>query len=237
MDDSLKWERYSALGGAVLFIVLVIASIVIPGSTPMASDSAAKILKYFRDHKDSIELAAFIGGLAAIPILWWAGSLWARLSRAERGQPRLALIAVLGLVVGGAGQLVSSAILSSVALRLDGVGANGARFFFVLAMAAAAAGSVGLAVLVLATSVLVFRTGVFPRWVGWLGVIDAIAFLVASYAVATTSDTIAAIGFASFILWAIWLLAVSVIIFRGVGTPATSTPPVHTPEPQTIAGG
>src|SRR5689334_20842200 len=122
MDDSLKGERYAALGGGVLFIVLVIASIVIPGSTPMSSDSPTKILNYFRDHKHEIEVAAFIGGLAAVPILWWAGSLWARLRRAEGGQPRLALVAVLGLLVGGAGQLVSSSVLSTVALRLDSVG-------------------------------------------------------------------------------------------------------------------
>jgi hypothetical protein len=237
VDDSLKWERYSALGGGILFIVLVVASILIPGSTPMASDSPTKILNYFRDHKDSIELAAFIGGLAAVPILWWAGSLWARLRRAEGGQPRLALVAVLGLVLGGAGQVVSGAVLSTVALRLDAVGPNSARFFFVLGTGAAAAGSVGLAVMVLATSVLVFRTGVFPRWVGWLGAIDAIAFLVASYSVASTSDTIAAFGFASFILWAIWILTLSIIMFRGHEATSPSAAPVRAPEPQPVAGG
>jgi hypothetical protein len=237
VDDSMKWERYAALGGGVLFIVLVIASIVIPGSTPMSSDSPTKILNYFRDHKHSIEVAAFIGGLATIPILWWAGSLWARLRRAEGGQPRLALIAVLGLLVGGAGQLVSSAVLSTVALRLDGVSANGARFFFVLSTGAASVGSVGLAVLVLATSVLVFRTRVFPIWVGWLGVVDAIAFLVASYAVASTSDTIAAFGFAAFILWAIWLLTLSIIMFRGHEATAVTAAPTGTPQPEPVVGG
>jgi hypothetical protein len=237
MDDSLKWERYSALGGGILFIVLVIASIVIPGSTPMASDSQTKILNYFRDHKDSIELAAFIGGLATIPILWWAGSLWARLRRAEGGQPRLALIAVLGLVLGGAGQLMSGAVLSTVALRLTDIGANSVRFFFVLGTGAAAAGSVGLAVLVLATSVLVFRTGVFPKWVGWLGAIDAIAFIVASYSVASTSSTIAAFGFASFILWAIWLLALSIIMFRGHEPARAPVAPARAPTPEPVAGG
>jgi hypothetical protein len=213
VDDSMKWERYAALGG-ILFVVLVIASIVIPGSTPKSSDSAAKILTYFREHKNSIEVAAFVGTLAAVPILWWAGSLWARLRRAEGGQPRLALIAVLGLVLGGAGQVVSGALTATVALELSSVGTGAARFFFVLSMGAGSAGSVGLAVLVIATSVLVFRTRVFPIWLGWLGVIDGIAFLVASYAVASTSDGIAAVGFASFILWAIWLISLSVIMFR-----------------------
>ena len=236
MDDSLKWERYSALGGGVLFIVLVIASIVIPGSTPKSSDSATKILKYFHDHKHSIEVAAFVGGLATLPILWWAGSLWARMRRAEGGHPRLALIAVLGLVIGGAGQLVSSGVLSTVALRVDTVGANQARFFFLLSSGAGAAGAVGLAALVLATSILAFRTRVFPIWVAWLGVIDAIAFLVGSYAIASTSDTIAAFGFAAFILWAIWLLATSIIMFRAKPSAAAPAPAMNAPVAEPVVG-
>ena len=187
MDDSRSWERYGALGG-ILFVILVIVSIAISGSVPKASDSTAKILKYFRDNKDGIEVAAFVGGLATVPILWWAGSLWARMRRAENGQPRLALIAVLGLVLGGAGQLVASALTATVALQLDGVGASAAKFFFVLSLGAGAAGSIGIAVLVLATSALSFRTRVFPVWLAWVGAIDAVLFLVSSYAIASTSD-------------------------------------------------
>ena len=209
----MKWERYGALGG-ILFVILVVASIVIPGSPPSTSDSTAKILKYFRDNKDAIEVAAFVGGLAAVPILWWAGSLWARLRRAEGGQPRLALIAVLGLVLGGAGQVVSGAITATVVLQLSGVSANGTKFFYVLSVGAGSAGSVGLAVLVLATSVLVLRTRVFPGWLGGVGVVDAIAFLVASYRIASTSDAIATVGFVAFIIWALWIIVLSVIMFR-----------------------
>ena len=214
MDDSRKWERYGALGG-ILFVVVVIASIVVSGSTPKSSDSAAKILKSFQDHKDGIKVSAFIGGLAAVPILWWAGSLYARMRRAEDGQPRLALIAVLGLVLGGAAQVGMAAVDATVVLTIKTIGASGAKFFFVLGQGFAAAGSVGLAVLVLAVSVLAFRTRVFPIWLAWVGIIDAIAFLVASYSVATTDDAIGAFGFASFIIWAIWIIVTSVIMFRG----------------------
>src|SRR4051794_6126025 len=170
------------------------------GSTPMASDSASKILKSFQDNKDGIKIGAFIGGLAAVPVLWWAGSLYARMSRAEGGAPRLALIAVLGLVLGGAGQIGMSAIDATVVLTLKTVGANEAKFFFVLGQGFADAALVGLAVLVSAVSVLAFRARVFPIWVAWIGIIDALAFVVASCAVATTDDAIAGVGFAAFIL-------------------------------------
>ena len=213
VNEPTKWERYGALGG-IFFVVLVIVSIAVTGSTPKASDSAAKILKSFQDHKDGIKIGAFIGGLAAVPLLWWAGSLYARLRRAEGGQPRLALIAVLGLVVGGAGQVGMSAIDSTVVLTLKTVGANEAKFFFVLGQGFADAALVGLAVLTLAVSVLAFRTRVFPIWLAWIGIVDAIAFIVATYAVATTDDAIAGVGFAANIIWAIWIIATSAMMFR-----------------------
>jgi hypothetical protein len=213
VNQPTKWERYAALGG-VLFVVLVIVSIAVMGSTPKSSDSASKILKSFQDHKDGIKVGTFIGGLAAIPLLWWAGSLYARMRRAEDGQTRLALIAVLGLVLGGAGQIGMAAIDATVVLTLRSVGANEAKFFFVMGQNFASAALIGLAVLTFAVSVLAFRTRVFPIWVAWIGIVDAIAFVVASYAVATTGDAIGGVGFGAFILWAIWIIVTSVIMFR-----------------------
>jgi len=221
MNQPTKWERYGALGG-ILFVVLVIVSIAVTGSTPKASDSAAKILKSFQDHEDGIKVGAFIGGLAAVPLLWWAGSLYARMRRAEDGQTRVALIAVLGLVLGGAGQIGMSAIDATVVLTLKTVGANEAKFFFVLGQGFANAALIGLAVLTLAVSVLAFRTRVFPIWLAWVGIIDAILFIVASYAVATTDDAIAGIGFAAFIVWAIWIIVTSVIMFRSAEAPVAA---------------
>jgi hypothetical protein len=134
--------------------------------------------------------------------LRWAGSLWARLRRAEGGQPRLALVAVLGLVLGGASSVAAQAISATVAIEQKDVGASGAKFFFVLAQALGSGITFGVAALVLATSVLVLRTKVFPVWLGWVGLLDG------------TSSTISAFGFASFIIWAIWIITTSVIMFR-----------------------
>jgi len=191
VDDDSKWERYGALGG-ILFVVLVIVSGAVAGGNAMTSDSPAKILKYFHDHQSGIKIGAFLSVLATVPIIWWAGSLWARLHRSGDREFRLALIAVLGLLIGG----VES------------------KFFVVLSQTFGAGGLVGLAVLVFATSVAVFRHHAFPTWVGWLGVVDGLAFLVAGYTIATTNNGIGGVSFGAFILWAIWLIATSVVMFR-----------------------
>jgi hypothetical protein len=218
MDDT-KWERYGALGG-IVFVLLVIASIVVVGGNAMASDSAAKILKYFRDNKDGIKVGAFLSVLASVPIIWWAGSLWARLHRMGDRHNRLALIAVLGLLIGGAGNLTQTAVSAAVALQLPNIAPTTAKFFFILSLSFGAGGLIGIAVLLLAVSVATFRFRAFPSWIGWLGVVDAVVFLVAAYAIATTSDGIATLGFIAFILWAIWIIATSVVMYRATYEPA-----------------
>jgi hypothetical protein len=212
MDDN-RWERYGALGG-IVFVILVVASIIVTGGNAMASDSASKIVKYFNDHQDGIKAGAFLSVLASVPIIVWAGSLWARLNRVGDVHNRLALIAVLGLLIGGVGNLTQNAVNAGVALQLHSISASGVKFFFVLSQTFGAGGLVGLAVLVLAVSVAAFRLGAFPRWIGWLGVLDGIVFLVAAYSIATTSDAINALGFIAFILWAIWLIATSIVMYR-----------------------
>jgi hypothetical protein len=213
MDNDAKWERYGALGG-IVFVILLIVSIPMQGSMPDNTDSAAKILKWLQDHHSSIEIAAFLGALSALPIIVWAGSLWSRLHRAGDRQFRLALIAVLGLVVGGAGNLTQSAVTATLALEFRNLTGPTAKFFFILGGASSAAGAIGLATLVLATSVAAFRYRAFPKWVAWLGVLDGILFLVSGYSIATTSGGISFFGFLSFILWAIWIVATAIIMFR-----------------------
>jgi hypothetical protein len=213
MDES-KWERYGALGG-VVFVVLVIASLIAAGGTAMASDPADKILKYYRDNEDGLKVASYLGILAAVPIIWWAGSLWARLRRFGDRHDRLAVIAILGLLIAGAGNLTQTGVNAAVALDLDHVRADSAKFFFLLSQAFGGAGLVGIAVLVLAVSIATFRLGAFPRWVGWLGVVDGLAFLVGAAVIATTSDAINTFAFVGLILWAVWMVATSIVMYRG----------------------
>ena len=59
-----------------------------------------------------------------------------------------------------------------------------------------------------------FQTWVFPIWLGWVGFVNAIVFLVGSYAVATTSSAFGGLVLAGFIIVSIWIVVLSVIMFR-----------------------
>ena len=104
------------------------------------------------------------------------------------------MIAVLGLLIGGAGNLTQTGVSAAIAVDLKDVNASGAKFFVVMAQALGAGGLIGIAVLVFAVSAITFRTGTFPAWlrVGW--VVDGLLFLVAGYSIATTSKGISGFG-------------------------------------------
>ncbi len=212
MDD-VKWERYGAAAGLVFVILVLIASF-LPGESPPAiDDSAREIAKYFHGHSGAIQAGAFLSGLAGIAFLWFLGSLWSRIRRPEETR-RLATIAAGGGVVTLGLVLVGFAMNATIALRLTSLGLLGARFFYTLSTVVIAMASFSLAVLVIATSVAAIRAKVFPVWLGWLGVVLGVLWVVAGLGVATDNSVIFALGFIAFLLWVIWILVISFCLFQ-----------------------
>jgi hypothetical protein len=223
MDDS-RWERWSALGG-ILFVALVLASAFLPGSPPKPGDSAAKIAKFVTDKGDEIRWAGYLGALAAVPLFWFAGGVWRLLRRAEGGNPRLTVVAVLGIGFAVLAGAVGGIILGALGiLGVSGSGGVGlTRFFYVLSFNVGALTSFGAAVFVGAFSIIIVRSSVLPTLMGWLGALVAILFLVGGAVVASTRDAFFTISFVSFIAFAIWILVVSGLMLRGPSREAVAS--------------
>ena len=159
MDDA-KWEKYAALGG-VAFVVLSVVGTFIAGSPPAADDSATEIAEWFSDNAGAIQAGQFLNGLGLIALIWWAGSLFRKMARAEAGRPRLSVVAIVGFVFGGVFALVSGAILSATALRIDEIG-EGAEVFYVLACVLLSTSAFGLIAALAAINALSLRTKMLP---------------------------------------------------------------------------
>ncbi len=207
MDDT-KLEKWGALTG-VAFVVLVVGGAFLGGSPPKVSAPDAKIISFTRDNRDSLRVAAYLGGLAMILFLVFLGAVWARVRRAEGGSGRLAATAALG---GAAGIAIAGAA--------NGINAYGALHPLGSAgtyrLSTVMFGFLGFALLVFteAVSLVILRTKFLSSWLGWFGLLVALLWLVGSAAVATENDTIFAFGFVAFIAWALWLLALSILLFR-----------------------
>lgn len=223
MDDS-KWERWGAFGG-ILFVVLVAASAIIPGSPPKTSDSAAKIFKFVSDNGDELRWAAYIGGLAVIPLFWWLGSVWRLMRRGEGGSPRLAVGALGGVAFASVMAGIAGIILAVIPIYgVATLGKEPTRLFYVLSSNLGFATEFGVAVFVGAFSLVIVRSRVLPPIIGWLGLLVALVSIVGGAAVATTDDAIFAVAFAGFISFLVWVIIVSILMLRSAREPAAVTP-------------
>jgi len=204
--DENKFARYGLLAG-VGFAVLAAASGVIAGSPPMVSDGDPKILEYLTDKQDTLKIASYLGGLAAVFFLWFLGSLYGRLRTAEGAAGRLSRVAMMGGVVAIAVATAANGIQASAVLRPNpGLWRVSAQFF--------AYTGFPIAVFAAAVSVLIWSSGLLPKWFGYAGEAIAVAFLIAAGSVATENDTLATVGMVVFIVFAIWVVALSVQLYR-----------------------
>jgi prepilin signal peptidase PulO-like enzyme (type II secretory pathway) len=136
------------------------------------------------------------------------------MSAAEDGNHRLSVVALIGL--GGSGAMfgVHAAILAAVAINVDDVSADAAKFFLVMSSTVLSMGGAFLVAHLAAVNALAIRTGLLPRWLTVVGLVSAALFLVASLGTAIDSDAVMLFGFGGFIVWLVWILGTSAQMWR-----------------------
>jgi hypothetical protein len=212
--DERRSDRSLALAG-IVFVVLMLIAAFLPGSPPKPNDSAAKIVKFVTDKNDQLRWAGFVGALASIVLLGWLGAVWRMLRGAEGGAPRMAVGAALGAGMAAALFNAGGVLMSTVAIvGAPDIGPSGTRFFYLLFAGLGAAGGVGLALFVGATSTVIIETGVLPRALGWFGALVALVLLVGGGSIASTRDLFFVCGFVGLVGFALWAVIVSVLMYR-----------------------
>jgi Domain of unknown function (DUF4386) len=177
-------ERWAPIGGIVFVVLMVIGSIFV-GDLPSADDSDQEIADYLADsdnHTRNI-IGAYLWVVGALFFLWFLTGLRSDLRKAEGGTGVLSNLAFGAGVAFAAVWMVSAAALASVAyaIELGDAPVSDPDLVRVLAplgglLLLLGGGFAGLLVL-LAAALAIFRTGVFPRWLAWLGIVAAIVLL------------------------------------------------------------
>jgi hypothetical protein len=204
--DETKFARWGLLAGVGAAVLLVVSGF-IAGSPPMVSDSDKKIVDFLVDKQDSLKIGSYLGGLAGVLFLWFLGSLYGKIRAAEGGNGRLSRVAMMGGVATIGVAFAGNAIAANAALRPN-------PFEFRLASQFYGYTGFAIAVFVAAISVLIWSTGLLPKWFGYAGEALAVGWFVGAAGVSTESDTIATVGFVVFVVWAIWVAALSVMLYR-----------------------
>ena len=212
MEDA-KWERYAALGGFVFVVLNVIAGF-LPGTPPAIDDSTAKITAYFEDHATAIKISQLLAGVATIGLLWWLGSLWRMMCRAENERPRLAIVAAVSLGMGGTMAMMSGVFTAETAIQIDSI-KDGSKLFFELSTVAISAAGFFIVAFLSAVCALNYRTKMLPMWTSYLGWLAAAGFLASTGGSASGRPVFGFLGFGSFLVWCVWILAISTFMWRG----------------------
>jgi hypothetical protein len=195
-------SRFAPLLGA-LFVVLVAVAYVVAGDTPGHHAEGAEIRDAY-DSETQHQIAAFLGALGAVPLLFFAGYFRAVLRRLHPSGRLSANVALATAAVIAAGLAVQSLIHAALAeaaqtsefsdQALQALNALDGWSFYPIA--------IGVSTFLLASGVALLRgRRLFSPFVAWAAVVLGVLVLVPI------------VGFFAAILSGIWLVVISLMLW------------------------
>jgi hypothetical protein len=186
----------------VLFLVLLFVSFIVSGEPKDATHPANEVQQWYKDNKDSAEIGAFIGMLAAAALIFYAAYLRKVLAVAqgEGVGAMLPILVLIGATVVAVGGSIDNMLQFAIAERADDIPAASVQTiqaiwdndFLPLAL--------GVLVFNWAVGLSVLRSDVLPRWMGWAAILFAVLSILGP------------IGFAGVIGAALWVLVSSIML-------------------------
>jgi hypothetical protein len=192
---------FTPLSGALFVVLVIVAFVVLGGETPEPDDSAQKVVSFYTEHDTIQIIAAAVVALSTVPLLLFAATVREKARAALPDGSVLPGFAFAAAVVTAGGFLVAAAIHFALADLADEIRPAGAQALNALDGTMFLPFAVGIATLVLATSLTALRSDLLPSWLGWVGV----ALFVVSWS---------PVGFFAFALSGIWILVASVVLYR-----------------------
>ena len=228
MDATMR--RLAPLSGVVFVVLYVISTLVGMSDSPDFAGTPEEITEYFTDSKDEIIIGGLIGVVSIPFFVWFAGCLRSAIARVEGGTTRLASTAfgasIAAVAAGAAGLMIG--VMG--ALRVDEQDAISpavaTAYYDVSQILSFAAVPALLAAGLVATAVASLRyRAILPAWLAYLSLVLAVV------------NVIPPISWAGTLVGIIWVLVVSILLYRqGVeeetvatrvttGTPPAAQPP------------
>lgn len=152
----------------VAFVVVAVVSVLIGGEPTSADKPATEIVDFYVDNKSSIQVAAAVG-LAATALLVFFGGYLRGVLRAGAGEGEmLSLISFVGLVIVAVGLSIDGTISFALAERADDVDPIAVQSLQALWDNDFLPMALGVLIFLWATGLSVVRSGVLPKWIGWV---------------------------------------------------------------------
>lgn len=219
--------RYAWAAGIVYVVALVAESVVAVGIGLTHDESAASIATGLHAHEQRLIAIACISVVYAVSFVVYLWMLYGLL----RGDPqRPASLSTLVLVGGvlfvslhAVSDIGITGMLGAKAASYSAANDRGVAYsLYYLTYALDSVGDVFGSLAFLAAGLLVMRSGVLPRWLGWVALLTAPLLLVQGFGLGGVIATFGLIvDIVGFLLLLAFVLASSIILLtRPAGTPA-----------------
>jgi uncharacterized protein DUF4386 len=174
MNGSRSREWLTPLLG-VAFVVLLFISFFVQGNPKDASHPANEIAQWYSDNKNSAELGAFLGTVAAVLLIFFGAYLKRVLE--DAGGRMLPILVLIGVVIVGIGAAIDNMFIFIAAERVDDIPASGIQTIQAIYDNDFLPFLLGIMVFLWAVGISVLQTGALPKWMGWLAIVFAVVSL------------------------------------------------------------
>jgi hypothetical protein len=176
-----RGARFAPLTGVVAVILWVIGIAIAEGGaeTPDEDAGVQEFARYFNDDSGPILAGAFIFMIGSAVLLWFLGSLRARIAGLEGGVGRVASIVFAAGVVTVAMSLGFNAPEAAAAFAAEqiegGIDPSAAQALWILGDGFFIAAEVAVAIFFLAAWIAGLRTRAVPVWLAWASLVLGVA--------------------------------------------------------------
>ena len=210
-DRAIRWAGASGIA----FVVLIVITISISGSLPMADDPVSKIRNYYIDHRSTL-LWANLLAILAIPFVLWFGVMLREMFRSDRLATALGTFSLAGLIMTAAIVMVGSSINVSV-VYIDGAAQHYQpkllRLMYDSQSLVFAAASAGIVAFTLGAALAIHRSRALPSFTMWLALLAVVGNIVT---VCTVLDAGAAIiGIVGVAAFSLFILVTGITMAAG----------------------
>jgi hypothetical protein len=214
------WERYAWVAGLLSVIALAAEIVVALGVKLSQNDSAAKIANGLHAHHSRLIVIACLSVVYAVTFLTYLAGLHSLLrDNTDRARALGSLVLVGGVLFVALHAVSDIGITGLVGAKLASYGAQhdqGLSYgLYLMTYALESVGDVFGSLFAFATGALVLRSGVLPRWLGWMAILVASMFFLQGFGL---GGVIASFGLVldliGFVLLVVFVLASSVILLR-----------------------
>jgi hypothetical protein len=219
--QSMSWKKLTGWAGVAYVVVFVLLIVVIGPEGPGIADSAAEVRDYFADNQTQIALITVLSAVAVgfFFLLFASGlrGLFASADAEDEGMWSRAMFAfaILFTAIGGVGSAFwaslgfDETIEAASDSTVKAIGAlDNVIYFAVLPWAEA--------FFLLAASMVILRSGVLAKWLGWWALAAAVVLAVGALWPLTgdPDNFLTVVVLIGSIALLVWVAAVSVTLIR-----------------------